>query len=121
MLGWGIVVYRRPSGSEDPGSDRKVLARWETGVAGLNWIKDLVKSGKAVYFSEGGYPNRYTFPAGVLLGVLRQGLPVHNSLEVFGDDYHSPVGWNGMIEIDRVELEACNPEEVLFLDAWDLS
>ena len=47
MLGWSVSVFRK--GDEDSHhSENLALARWETGVGGLDWLDKLVKENKAV-------------------------------------------------------------------------
>ena len=118
MLGWGVHVYRGLAGNP---STRIRVARWRTGIFGLTWIDDLVKTGKAMDLGGSGYPSRYSMPAGVFLSVISKGLPPTESPAVIGDDYVLPSGWNGEIEVDVAALSECGNEEELLIEAWDQS
>ncbi len=120
MLGWGVSVFRK--GDENSQSRKNlVLARWETGVWGLNWLDKLVKENKAIDLGGNGYPNRYSIKAGVLLPILKAGLPEYKSPPVIGDDYILPKGWNSDLLLNEKEFFACRPDEILIIEAWDLS
>lgn len=114
MLGWDVLVFREVVGSP------KAIARWETGVFGLDWLDDLVKADKAIDLGGNGYPNRYSVTAGILLPLLAEGLPSNRSPLVIGDDYSRPPGWNGHLEMDPAAL-ACSGDERLVVEAWDQS
>ncbi len=118
MLGWDVRVYREP---KVPGGERILLANWDTSVFGTSWIDDLVKQGKAQDLGGDGYPCVYKAPAAVLLPVLRHGLPRHASPPVFGDDYATPAGWSGKLKLNEKEAAACAGDEMLTVEAWDLS
>lgn len=120
MLGWEVFVYRQirtPQG--EPG--KILLARWMTGLNGLDWLEDLVKTNRAVDLGGDGYPCRYSIAAGVLSPVLSRGLPAHDGPPVIGDDYALPAGWNGDLKADHAALASRPSEEQLLVEAWDQS
>jgi hypothetical protein len=122
MLGFGISVFRK--GDEKAHIDKikdLMLAEWETSVAGLDWLDELVKQNKAVDLGGNGYPLRYSVTAGVLFPILKAGLPGHNSPPVIGDDYMLPRGWNGKLRLNEEKFLACPIGETLIVEAWDLS
>ena len=65
MLGWSFCILNLPPEKADRlfGRDAHapfVLATWEAGIGGLDWVETLRKAGKATQLKNGGYPNRYT-------------------------------------------------------------
>ena len=88
MIGWWIVVAAQtPEERDDPAADRRaaILATWEIGLGGLDWLHTLVDAGKAEQSSFSGYPNRYTAKAGEVLPLLADGPPPHRDMAVIGD------------------------------------
>ncbi len=94
MLGWAVFVFREKDLQNEKSSREKArsIARWESGLFGLQWIDSLVKEGNAADLGGNGYPNRYTTTADVLFPILRSGLPRNDSPPVVGDDYALPAG-----------------------------
>ena len=63
MIGWWIVVAAQtPEERDDSAAERRaaILATWEVGLGGLDWLHTLVNAGKAEQSSFSGYPKRYT-------------------------------------------------------------
>jgi hypothetical protein len=114
MLGWEVFVYR-------PTSPDVSIARWMTSVFGLKWLDQLVKSNKAIDLGGNGYPNKYAVTAGVLLPIIKAGLPVNDSPLVIGEDYVLPEGWSGDIDWNQQEVLACHGSDQLVVEAWDQS
>jgi hypothetical protein len=121
MLGWDVMVFRKIPRPQPEKAEELLLARWATGVFGLKWLDDLVRSNRAVDLGGNGYPSRYSIAAGVLLPVISRGLPANSSPLVVGEDYSLPPGWNGKLEIDAEKFSACPSEEQLIIEAWDQS
>ena len=48
MIGWWIVVAAQTPQQRDSAIDRKevILATWEAGLGGLDWLQALVDAGK---------------------------------------------------------------------------
>lgn len=124
MLGWHISVYRQEDGSA-PASVRSpvgsTLAVWQTGCDGLRWLKELVQRGKALDLGGGGYPDRYTATASVVLPAIQAGPPLAN------EPWKSDPGdillpnWLGKTTIDLTAIERCREDEWLLIEAWDES
>lgn len=114
MLGWDVRVYR-------PTAPDVSIARWTTGVFGLKWLDQLVEDSKAVDLGGNGYPNKYVIAAGVLLPIIKAGLPANDSPLVIGDDYVLPAGWSGDIQWNQQEVLACDGNDQLIVEAWDQS
>jgi len=115
MLGWEITVYRQVDSGSKPAMAKSpqgnCLARWRTRSEGLDWIKALVKEGRAIDLGGDGYPSFYTATAGQLIPrVLNGPAGALTSL--------AP-GMNP--EIDRVLAEDCRPDEWLIVEVWDQS
>ncbi len=121
MLGWSISIYRHINNPILNKTEAVLIAQWETSVYGICWIDDLVKEGKAKDLGRFGYPSRYSITAGVLLPIIKSGLPSHDSPLVIGDDYIMPEGWNSELQIDLQKLSDCPSDEILFIHAWDQS
>jgi hypothetical protein len=68
-----------------------------------------------------GYPNRYLVAARHLIALLANGAPAHQGPPIIGDDYVMPANWTGKVIIDKEALAACPPDEILMVEAWDLS
>lgn len=116
MLSWEVFVFRSAEAkSED------LIARWQTSVFGLKWLDQLVKDGYASDLGGNGYPCKYSVTAGVLLPIITASLPSNNSPLVIGDDYVLPEGWSGDITWNREATLACQPDDILTIEAWDQS
>ena len=121
MLGFDVLIWRESEANHRPHPWKWCVARWETGVRGLDWLEALVVPGEVRDLGGNGYPNHYRIRAGTLARVLAQGLPRNDSPQVFGDDYVLPAGYNGTLEWDVAKLQACPEEEWLVVEAWDMS
>jgi hypothetical protein len=125
MLGWMILVSSQsPEERDASDSETKkaaVLAKWEVGPGGLNWIEDLVRAGKAEKRFGGGYPSRYIAKASDILSILAEGLPAHTGPTVIGYDYVLPENWQGKVNSNPAGMIACSADHLLTIDAWDLS
>ncbi len=126
MLGWRVIVTQLAPEEYEAATDidrrTKMLASWEVGLGGTDWLDELIKEGKASLLSDnGGYPCRYTAKACDVLPLLMAGPPPHAGPPVFGDDYVLPGNWSGRVTIHHDRLAACPLDQVLTIDAWDLS
>lgn len=125
MIGWWVVISAQSPEERDRTAleDRKaaILAQWEVGPGGIEWIAQLVQAGKAIQLSGSGYPNRYTANAGDVLPLLVGGPPAHTGPAIIGDDYVMPANWRGNIELHADRLAVCSVDQVLTIDAWDQS
>lgn len=119
MLGWLVIVST--SSSEESNVSDNVIARWEVGPGGTNWIEKLVRSGKAEQQSFSGYPSRYIARAGDILPLLAEGPPAHTGPAIFGDDYVLPANWRGQVTMYSERIQSCTNESMLTIDAWDQS
>ena len=120
MLGWLIIVRRSRLDSDAAGGD--VLAKWEAGVGGIDWLDALEVEGKAACLSRHGYPNRFHVAAQAVLPYLRaEHPPLNDGLEILGDSYVSPRGWTGPMTVAAELVAACAFGEVWTIDAWDQS
>lgn len=122
MLGWYFCIYAQSDMlTNQSAANTPKLASWEAGIGGTEWLNDLVKLGQATENGGNGYPLRFSVSAGVLLSVLKVGLPKHDGILVIGDDYVLPSGWTGNAQIDFERLRRIDPNELLLVDAWDQS
>ena len=128
MLGWSYYVLRQPDFVDKASSPgRGLVASWESGLRGLEWIKSLVKQGNAIDCGGNGYPLYSKMDASMFRKQLINNPPCHPltggvpGAVVIGDDYVLPTSWTGAIELNKSELDACQPEEILSIEVWDLS
>ena len=123
MIGWWIVVAAQTPEERDRSLDRKeaVLANWEVGPGGIDWLQQLVREGKATWLAFNGCPNRYTAKAGDVLPLLAGGPPAHRGPAIIGDDYVMPANWKGDAIFHPDKIATCPPDQPLTIDAWDLS
>src|SRR5574337_449568 len=117
MIGWWIVIAAQTPEDRDAVETESrraaILAQWEVGPGGLDWLVELVRVGKADQFSASGYPKRYTAKAGDVLPLLAGGPPAHTGSAIIGDDYVVPANWLGKIELHADKITACSSDQVL--------
>jgi hypothetical protein len=126
MLGWHISVYRQKSGGLSPGTALTPkgtrLAVWQTGLGGLDWLDELVKTGQAINLGDnGGYPCRYTATAERLMPHIIDTPPGARSRWALGLGDIVSEKWQGRTVIDREALAGCPAKEWLLVEAWDES
>ena len=125
MLGWHISIYRQsddetsPASFESPEGER--LAVWQTGLGGLDWLKELVNAGLAIDLGGNGYPCRYTATARTLLARIADGPPGARAVWASGVNDILTEKWAGRTVIDDATVAACRQDEWLIVEAWDES
>jgi hypothetical protein len=131
MIGWWIIVSTQ-SPEERDNADRDssraaILAQWEVGAGGLTWLASLVTSGKALQLATGAYPNRYTAKAADVLPLIKGGgiKSSRDGVWIFGidegEEYAQSSDWMDKLEVHKERILACKTNQVLTIDAWDLS
>jgi hypothetical protein len=125
MLGWHISIYRQKDGGTSPATfespEGARLAVWQTGIGGLDWLNELVKTGKAIDLGGNGYPCRYTATAQYLAPQIDEtppGARTHWLLDA-GDVVTDK--WEGKTVVDRAATVDCSLDEWLLVEAWDES
>jgi hypothetical protein len=124
-LGWHISVYRQQGDGSAPASfgapHGERLAVWQTGLRGLEWLKELAKQGKAVDLGGNGYPMEFTAQAIHIIPQIREEPPL--AKPYWSRDAGDVVlpGWAGKTTKDLEEMDACRAEEWLLIQAWDES
>lgn len=128
MLGWWIVVMteaQRAAADEALAAGKKgpfaCLASWESSVGGLDWLDGLVAANKAQTTPSAGYPKKYQALARDVVPLIAAGPPRHRSPGIIGDDYVMPANWSGKAKLDLASIEACEPDQKLLIEAWDMS
>ncbi len=124
MLGWNIYIRKNITaiGNEELAQNPEyLLAKWTTGLGGLDWVDELVKEEKAIYLSGNGYPVVYISSAENILSKIKAGPPPHKGPLVVGEDYFTPSGWVSEFEANREMFSECSPGALLIIEAWDLS
>src|SRR5262245_14586045 len=115
MLGWHISVYRQQNDGSSPATPEDAhgtrLAAWQTGLAGLDWIYELVEQKKAIDYGGNGYPMAFTAMVAHLKDRLLEGPPFANAVwRSDSTDILLP-NWLGKTTIDLEALDACRPDE----------
>jgi len=125
MLGWNISVYKQDNDGSSQATTKSStgirLAVWQTGLEGLNWIEELVKTGKVISLGGGGYPSRYTATAENLIPQIIDKPPMANKAWVRNENDIIIEGWEGKTVINRKDATDCRPNEWLLIEAWDES
>ena len=137
MNGWHISVFRQIAGRSSPAKTTSLemfpsvtdriaieetrLAVWQAHWGGLQWLDELVVAGHAIDFPGDGYPNYYTAKAESLLPVIADGPPGARETWICGEHDVLTSGWEGKTVIDPAVADACQPDEWLFVVAWDES
>lgn len=123
MIGWWIVISTQSPEERQQAVYRKafILATWEVGIGGLDWLEQLVARRDARKIRSDGYPNVYIASAAVVLPLLVDGPPAHQGLAVIGDDYVLPANWLGKVKINADRMASCPAQHQLTIEAWDLS
>ena len=82
------------------------LRQMDTHLRLIDWIEDLVKTGKAIRLRGGGWPSLYTATAENLISQIIDGPPK-------AKDY--------LLEecLQSANAAACSPDEWLWIKAWD--
>lgn len=128
MLGWHITVERFKDDTDkiyypDAHSEYKTrrIAGWYTGLGGTDWLDQLVKAGKAEFLGGEGYPCSYRAKAKLIFSLISQGIPTGKNPVVIGDNYVMPENWSSDIDIYPENIQKCEPEEWLLIEAMDQS
>ena len=110
MLGWSVRVDAQTPEQRDETDDRSshLLAKWEARQSGLDFLNVLVRQGKARKLLSGGYPERYTVKASDFLPLIAKRPP-------------GTMGPHSEVILYLNRISACSPDQVLTIDAWDLS
>lgn len=130
MLGWWISVF-----SDADRQEPHLIASWECGVSGVDWLDELCKEGRAAQTeNKGGYPDvyqtqvRHVFPW-LLDGKIspQDDAPNGNFMPVFMEDDKGKTvlmksyGYRSL-KLHRPELLHALPlEAVLTIQVFDLS
>lgn len=115
MGGWNISISTLTQEEKDradiPTIRAGQLAHWDVyRHGGLDWIDDLVASGKAVQLAKGGYPNRYTANAADVL-------PHIEDEHIKASEFDRSHRW----KVHKERIAACRDDQLLTLYVWDLS
>jgi hypothetical protein len=85
----------------------------------MEWAQNIIKANKGKQLSFNGYPNKYEIKAEHLLNELK--IFEKNRDQTFlSDDMHLTDSFEGYEAFIAI-LEKLNPEQILYIEAWDLS
>ena len=125
MLGWHISIYRQQAGGQSPATwdtaQGARIAVWQTGVDGLGWLNELVRSGKAVDLGGNGYPSKYAGTAEFLLPPIMEDPPEAREHWLLDAGDLVTAAWEGGTVTDRAAVSQCPPGEWLVVEVWDES
>jgi hypothetical protein len=125
MLGWHISVYRQTDGGGAPATEESAegsrLAVWQTGVEGLDWLRELVTEGKVVDLGGNGYPSRFTAAAEVLVPRIVDTPPGARDQWLLDAGDIVTDKWAGKTVVDGAVTAQCGAGEWLIVKAWDES
>jgi len=118
MSGWAITLFTLSPEEVDSAlcyetRQAAILAHWQVGALGTQWLDQLVQQGKAQPLKQSGYPCSWQSTAGAVLPLLQS-----KAIEPASDKV-SPL-WMGAITQYPERIAACSDEQVLTIEAWDL-
>jgi hypothetical protein len=121
-LGWHISVYRQRNDGSAPAefksAEGALLAVWQTGIGGLQWIDDLVNQKQAISLGGDGYPYRYTAIAKYIIPRIRDDQPPQaKPFWTFDKGDIITPRWHGKTTKDAGAMDACHPDEWLLIEA----
>jgi len=124
MIGWHIRIYRPADQGPTPPMGHSagdlLLAEWQADLRGIDWLDDLVRTGRASGHGD-GYPYVYTARAEVLLPTIVAAPPWKprgtgkDTREVLEDR------WGRDLTVDHEAVSSCCPRDWLLADVWDES
>ena len=127
MLGWFVCIYRKASARTSPATnarqqDEELLAKWQTGLYGLDWLEKLVIEEKAIEIAaNNGYPIRYTATAKYIIPFIVDNPPNAREQWIADEGDILLPSWNGKTEINKTDIDKCSPDEWLLIETWDES
>ncbi len=124
MLGWHVSVYRQTDGGMAPATTESAegarLAVWQTGVEGLDWLRELVTEGKVVDLGGNGYPSRFTATAEVIVPRIDTPPEARTDWLLDAGDFVTDK-WEGKTVVDGGVAAQCPAGEWLIVEVWDES
>jgi hypothetical protein len=121
MLGWEIFVSRRERKINHLIRSSQLVAAWEAGLSGTDWLDVLTQEGKAIDLGGNGYPNRWAASVAGIRPILEKGIPSGKAKLVVGDDDLQQVTLPVYKKLAWDLLANLPPEEMLDIEAWDQS
>ena len=117
---WTIISTETPEQLADMTKVNKdaLLATWEAGLFGADWIAQLCTQSKATQLTFNGFPNRYTASADVIVPLLQAGIAEAQEGEFPQDTL---TGWPGSITVHPQRIAACERGQLLSIEVWDQS
>lgn len=117
-LGWDIYVRRLAlkntllaDESFEELSKGPLIATWDVGLHGLDWIDEYERRHEAIRVCGNGYPLSFLLSVAALRPILLAGPP---GLATARD-------WHPGDRFDRLLLESLSGNELVYLEAWDKS
>ena len=123
MLGFCFSVHEAADFKPTGPQNSSPVASWDTGLFGTSWLEDLVSEGKARELTNQDSVLNFTYAvaSGVLMPIIRSGIPRPGNPVVIGDDYVMPANWLGNLTIDGEKVSSFSDETELIVDVWDMS
>jgi hypothetical protein len=102
-------------------AEGSLVAVWQTGVEGLDWLRKLVTEGKVVDLGGNGYPSRFTATAEYLIPRIVDGPPGARDQWLLGAGDIVTDKWVGKTVVDGAVAAQCAADEWLIVKVWDES
>jgi len=107
MAAWWIRIAKGKAGSGMSGSEA-TLADWDADSSGVGWLDALVAAGKAQKLRNDGFPTCYEARAGDVLPLAYEVTgKIKLKRTLFKPDFR------------QERIEACLPDDVVTIEAWD--
>ena len=97
------------------------LAVWQTGIGGLDWLRELVKEGEVVDLGGNGYPSRFTATAEVIVPRIVDTPPGARTDWLLDAGDIVTDKWEGKTVVDGGVAAKCPAGEWLIVEVWDES
>lgn len=124
-LAWRITVFRQQNDGSAPAQARPeggtVLANWQCQYSGGRWLDELVAQQLATKLRDDGYPSEYTARAEHILPRIHDGQPPDMNKHWLSGEGDYFVGGVPRNHFDVAAMDACRPDEWLFITLWDES
>jgi len=107
MAVWWIRISKGKADSGMSGSEA-TLANWDADASGLEWLDELVATGKAQKLRNDGFPTSYEARAGDVLPLAYEVTgKISSKRKLFKPDFR------------QERIEACFPDDMVTIEAWD--
>ena len=86
----------------------------------MEWADNIIKANKGKQFTFNGYPNKYEIKAEYLLNELKHIEKKRGQTFLSDDNFSVTDTYSNYDELISI-IEKIDPQQVLFIEAWDIS